>query len=84
MPFAGLLALVRLVDVPCYIHGAAASALVMCFDLLLFFGSVLEQIEINPDLHEVLVVQQLHLTSVSSASKFWRQDIGRYQVLLLA
>ena len=83
MPFAGLFALVWLVNVPCYILGAAASALVMRSDLLLFFGSVLEQIEVDPDLREVLVVQQLHFTSVSRASKFWWQDIGRNQVLLL-
>ena len=57
MPLAGFFALVGLVDVPCYVLGAAASALVMRIDLLLFFGSVLEQIEINPDLREVLVVQ---------------------------
>ena len=83
MPFAGLFALVWLVDVPCYILGAAASALVMRSDLLLFFGSVLEQIKINPDLHEVLVVQQLNLTSVSAASKFWGQDVGWNQALFL-
>ena len=83
MPLAGFFALVRLVDVPRYIHGAAAPALVMRFDLLLFFGCVLEQIEINPDLREVLVVQQLHLTSVATASKLRRQDIRRNQVLCL-
>jgi len=83
MPLAGFLALIWLVNIPCYIHGAAASAFVMRSDLLLFFGSVLEQIEINPYLHEVLVIQQLHFTSVSSASKFWRQDIGRNHLLLL-
>lgn len=83
VPLAGFFALVRLVDVPCYILGAAASALVMRCDLLLFFRSVLEQIEIDPDLRKVLVVQQLHLTSVSSAPKLWRQDVGRNQVLCL-
>jgi len=57
VPLAGFLALVRLVDVPRYVLGAAASALVMRCDLLLLFGSVLEQIEIDPDLRKVLVVQ---------------------------
>ena len=83
MPLAGFFALVRLVDVPCYVLGAAASALVMRCDLLLFFGCVLEQIEIDPDLREVLVVQQLHLTSVATASKLRWQDIRRNQVLCL-
>ena len=83
MPLAGFLALIWLINVSRYIHGAATSSFVVRGDLLLFFRSVLQQIKINPYLHEVLVIQQLYFTSVSSTSEFRRQDIGWNQVLLL-